>query len=495
MGLLFLSGCTKQDSDKSAAPSAPQTPDSGFLPGVKFVVVETSGQGYTREEGVEDALAMAVAQVNGRTFSDGKPGKIRGAVKDFTVLSERQVERKIPERKNVVDVRYRENSSGSHSTSGAAAGHVSGGRDGGSYSASGAYSAEGRVEQEASLSTTSSATGTERIWDVKIRANVIKYDGGAGSERPRIVVALPRTSVAGFELGDSRLPAAEIADRIRRSLVDQLSRSNRFLVIDRGFSAEIDAELQNITAPSANPADVVRLGQRLTADIVMVPVIEYFEYRRNVRTLKLSGRELVSYAGGFKGTVSVLNVASGRLITNDTFSVPFPKTEPRALGSGVDAQGIADSVVRDWTVQQVGTLIRKTFPVSVIKLNGNEVVLSQGGSLLRQGVAYELVQMGDELIDPQTRQSLGRTEEPIGTVTVTRVDPNLSYGRILLSKPLAAAKFRPGLLEVRGEISASEVGFRPGDSGRSGPALGNAVPEAERQQKQNKSDTDQFLDE
>jgi len=493
---LALGACGSKDKDGEAS-SAEDGSAAGTLslPGTKIVSVEISGQGYTREEAVDDALAMAVAQVNGKAFAGGNAGKVRGAIKDFKILSEEEVTRKIPDRKDVVDVQAKESSSGRYAAGGGAAGTASG-RDGGSFAVAGSYSEEGSSEHDSSLKVTRSASGSERVWQVKVSANVIQYDAGTGGNRPWIVVALPRTSVDAFEIGDSRHPADEIAERIRRGLVDQLGQSNRYLVIDRSFTAEIDAELQNVMSESANPADVVRFGQRLTADILVVPVVEYFEYRKNVRKLKLSGRELISYAGGFKGSVAVMNVATGQLITNETFSVPFPTTEPRAFGPGVDAQGVADRIVRDWTAQFVGSLIRKTFPVTILSLEGSDAVLSQGGSLLKQGATYELVLMGKEILDPQTKQSLGRTERPIGTVTISRVDPNLSYGQVTLKRPLAAGEFRQGAIELRGEVDSPATGGGAAGPAESQPAASaEPAPAPASQQKRKKNEFDEFLEE
>ena len=345
---------------------------------------------------------------------------------------------------------------------------------------------------------TTSSKGSERVWEVKVSASVMKYSGGADAGRPRIVIANPKTSSESYPIGDTRQPAGQVAERLRRSIADKITQSNRFLVIDRGFTDEVDQELRTVMDASANPNDIVKFGQKLTADILVVPVIEQFEYRKNVRTLRLSGRELISYAGGFKGSVAVLNVATGQLVFNETFAAEFPTTEPRAFGPGVDAQGITTKIVDGLTEKFVGTLIRRTFPVSVLSLEGTTAVLSQGGSMIKNGATYEIVRMGKELFDPQTKQSLGRTEQPYGSITITRVDATLSYGDVLLKAPITAAEFKQGLLEVRAEIPATTRQAETTAAASSGGAATAAATMAKRPAQNTKpvrDKTDDFLDE
>jgi hypothetical protein len=457
------------------------------LPGTKIVKVEVLGYGYTREEAVDDALAMAVAQVNGKAFSGGNASKVRGAVKDFKILSQKEVVRKIPDRKDELTVKASESSSASYAESGSGALAVAGARGSGAIASSGSYGASGSSSSDASLNVTTSSKGSERVWEVKVSANVLQYDGGADAGKPRIVIANPKTSLASYMIGDTAQSADEVSERIRRSIADKITQSNRFLVIDRSFTVEVDQELQNVMNASANSNDIVKFGQKLTADILVVPVIEYFEYKKTVRTLKLSGRELVSYAGGFKGSVAVLNVATGQLVFNETFAVDFAATEPLAFAPGVDAQGMATKIVDGLTEKFVGSLIRRTFPVSVLSMDGATVVLNQGGSTLKNGATYELVRMGKEFRDPQTKQSLGRTEQPVGTVTITRVDPSLSYGEVNLKAPIPAAEFKQGMLEVRGEIVSATA--------RAAASSGSGARQAVKPAKSEKDDFDDFLEE
>jgi hypothetical protein len=114
-------------------------------------------------------------------------------------------------------------------------------------------------------------------------------------------------------------------------------------------------------------------------------------------------------------------------------------------------QGATERALTDMTDQFVAKLLQKTFPVSVIALNGSDVVLSQGGAAVRAATVYRAVLLGEALKDPQTGQNLGRTEQSFGTVEVTRSEPNAAYG-LLRNAPSLPNGFRPGLIELREEV-------------------------------------------
>ncbi|MBM4232122.1 MAG: hypothetical protein FJ184_15585, partial [Gammaproteobacteria bacterium] len=155
--LALLVSCGGGADSKTEEEGVSGPPGASSLPGTKVVAVEVLGQGYTREEAVDDALAMAVAQVNGKAFSGGNASKVRGAVKDFKILSQKEVVRKIPDRKDELTVKASESSSASYAESGSGALAVAGAGGSAAIASSGSYGASGSSSSDASLNVTTSS--------------------------------------------------------------------------------------------------------------------------------------------------------------------------------------------------------------------------------------------------------------------------------------------------------------------------------------------------
>jgi hypothetical protein len=88
------------------------------------------------------------------------------------------------------------------------------------------------------------------------------------------------------------------------------------------------------------------------------------------------------------------------------------------------------------------------YPVAVLaKLGSGEFTLNQGGQTLQIGRVYRLVQLGLNLTDPYTRESLGPQESEIGRIEIVSVTDKTSAARLVAG--LAPARFQPGTLIIR----------------------------------------------
>lgn len=461
-----LAGCGKSDDTPKAAAAvaAPDKPfrDNPDFGGVKTVTVEAEGIGPTASVAALRALDQAIAQVNGRRVSSSNQAASGGAainvqglggvqvggdafleqvvsasdgvVKSFTVVSQEEVER--------VDAEYSFNGEAQ-----------SGGWFGDSIRVS---------ETEKHLS---------RYWKVKVKAEVAKFVGPKDDGRPKLVVAAPRTSGDRYAVGDNQVESSTVAAEIRARLSDALTQTERFQVLDREFSDELQSEVDFINSGNARSEEVARLGQRLATDLILVPTIERFAYPRSSRTLRLSGRELTSYSGGGRVSLRLINATTGEVVLSESFEHALPPTGPSTLPRAIDGVGMAGTMMDSLSDRMIRSVVNEIFPVSVIALTGNQVVLSQGGKSVSKGERYAAVLLGEELTDPQTGRSLGRNEMPCCTIRIDRVADQTSYGSIEGDPPAGLGAFKAGMIELRGLAEPVADAAAPGVA-----AAGTAAP-------------------
>lgn len=439
-----LVGCEDKGAEPASAAAAPaqdkpfrDNPDFG---GVKTVTVEAEGIGPTVSVAALRALDQAIAQVNGRrvtssinatsvgmsinveglgstqvsgdAFLELVVSGSDGAIKSFKVLSQEEVER--------VDAEY------------AFDGEA---RSGGWFGDSIRIS-----ETEKHLS---------RYWKVKVSADVAKFVGPKDDGRTKLVVAAPRTASSRYAVGDSQVDSSAVASEIRARLSDALTQTERFQVLDREFGSELQDEVDFINSGNARTEEVARLGQRLATDLILVPTIERFAYPKSGRTLRLSGRELTSYSGGGRVSLKLINATTGEVVLSESFDHALPKTGPSTLPRVVDGPGMAATMMDSLSDRMIRSVVNEIFPISVIALTGNQVVLSQGGKSVAKGERYDAVMLGEALTDPQTGRSLGRNEVPCCTVRIDRVADRTSYGTIEGDLPGGLSAFKPGMVELR----------------------------------------------
>lgn len=436
VGLLAIgvTGCDKVSSffKKEEAGFQKEMPDFG---GVKVVEVEAEGYGPTRNAAILDAINMALKQTNG------------SPVAGVTINSD------------------------------------------GSLSLPGQSGAFGLTNETVVSVTGGSIQGFEILdeseqrslgrWKVTLKVKVNKYEGSADTKRPKVAIAYPRTSQGTYVIGDEVLSADQAASAIRGVIGDSIRKSNRFFVINREFDAEINDEISQIGG-NTNPAELAKLGQRLTADILVIPEINYLAYRKSTRILRFSGRELNSYAGSVSVNFNVINVVTGQLILTERFSATFPSTPPSVYGSQRVGVASVNAYLANMSEQFTRKFILKNFPVSVVKMDGKTVVLSQGEGILKLGSEYKAIRLGEDIKDPQTGESLGRLEAPIGTIKVVKVTEKMAIG--ILNGSFDPATFKPGIIELRDEVGAAATSSSaPSTSGADQPGGSAASAPAARQ--------------
>ncbi|HNT96780.1 MAG TPA: CsgG/HfaB family protein [Elusimicrobiales bacterium] len=65
--------------------------------------------------------------------------------------------------------------------------------------------------------------------------------------------------------------------------------------------------------------------------------------------------------------------------------------------------------------------------VKIIKITGNQVYINSGAADgEKAGAVYDIYRTGEEMIDPDTGESLGSEEEKVGTAKVVKVNPKFS---------------------------------------------------------------------
>ncbi|MDR2216276.1 MAG: CsgG/HfaB family protein, partial [Nevskiaceae bacterium] len=269
------------------------------------------------------------------------------------------------------------------------------------------------------------------------------------SGRPRLVIAPPRTRQANYVVGDSRVRAAQVSQAIAARLSDILTQTRRFIVLDRQFGNELSNEFDLIASGAVRVQDGARLGEMLATDLILVPVVERFEYPRETRRLRMSDRELVSYSGGGRIALRLLNATTGEVVLSDSFDYTLPSTAASTLPRVIDGDGMSRTMMAALADRIGKAVVSEIFPVTVVAVNGDQVILSQGGEALQAGQRWQAITLGKELTDPQTGRSLGRSEAPCCTIRIDRVGPQTSYGTIEQGASAVDAAFRSGAIVLR----------------------------------------------
>lgn len=250
------------------------------------------------------------------------------------------------------------------------------------------------------------------LWEASLEVGVSKYTQSKQLKRLRM-------AISDFKIASEGNP--DNLNMFRRAFVRELenylTQTRKFAMLDRSFLAEQDKELGLLKSNDFRTDELARLGQRAGTDYLIVGEVVNANKSSTKRTMKTTGQSMT------------INKASG-LVDYRIIDVATTQTKFAASVKGVvNSLSIGDAARK--AAQQAGAkVLNAIFPIRVIDFQGNMLVLGQGGDTLRKGDKYKLVKLGKMIIDPYTKESLGRAESEIGIITIKEVQAKQSTASV-----------------------------------------------------------------
>ena len=296
---------------------------------------------------------------------------------------------------------------------------------------------------------------------VSIEAKVARFKAPEDN-KVKIIVPPLVSEKDYFNIAGQSIPASEVLNSIRQQMIDALTNTGRFTVLDRQFDAQREDEFFRISEGRSSKSDMVKLGQEMSADLVWLGRINDFSYDKGRKT------------GHWSVSQRVVSLATSGIVLSST-------VESRLPSNASDTYDVMAAMKQEFVKKTTDAIVLEMFPISIIKIEENRVVLSQGGNSVKENARYKIYLLGEELVDPQTGESLGRTEKYCCDVVITRVQPRFSEG-ILENVQIGLIGHKPGALQVREamSVSRSTVSDTPAD-GAAKPAATKPRPSKPRE--------------
>ncbi|MDI9408518.1 MAG: LPP20 family lipoprotein [Candidatus Pacebacteria bacterium] len=266
-----------------------------------------------------------------------------------------------------------------------------------------------------------SSTTNNGIVTIKIAATVqvAAKDGNSNNDTRR------KIAVAIFEVNDNNNDPMALS--LHKKLVASLTQSRRFVILDPLADAAIKKEMTRLDESEMDFKQKSMVGQALGAEYLITGSIQNYNSSYVDRTIKLTGEKLQRVEAGAEFNFSIFDIASRQVKWAGTISV-----KGKANGAQNQAtETAAGANLFDEASRQIADdLVQNIYPLRLLDAtNPQNLTIGQGGNTVIVGERYGVYQLGEEIKDPYTKESLGRQETEIGTLVITRVTAKLSYGQ------------------------------------------------------------------
>lgn len=258
--------------------------------------------------------------------------------------------------------------------------------------------------------------------------------------------AQPRVAVMYLENKTSyRGVTNDLEGGVADMLVTALSNTKKFRVIER---SELDKVLkeQNLGMTGAvNAQTAAKIGQILGVEYMVLGSVNQYgtassdvgafgvglkshtaEVGLDIRFIDTSSAEIVAAASGHgKKSAKAIKIENADIFPTDV-KVGSPKFNTSLIGKAT-----RDAV--DDAVSKTAKSLGGSWKGVIAKLNADGTVMINGGENagIKVNDVFKVIRKGEEILDPQTGESLGSEDKELGEIKVSKVEPKYSIARII----------------------------------------------------------------
>jgi hypothetical protein len=288
-----------------------------------------------------------------------------------------------------------------------------------------------------------------RRWQVIVKAKIAKYKRAANSNRKRLAVIPFRVSDQSFLINSQPVNKEQVNRILGQNMVSQLVQSRRFTVLDREYIQEVTGEKNIILSGNTPMEEMAKLGEELVADYIVVGTLENIGFSENEIHMSMTNRTIKTYQGNVELSYRIIDVPTKQIKFSDFARFTLTPDDFSKVDQGMNLEN-AESAICIIAADKISKkILNAIYPMLVVSVRGNSVTLNQGGEMLKNGDRYEVFQYGERMYDPYTKESIGREEQYIGEIEITRVNPKSSQARIINADIEFSQVFAPKKLVCR----------------------------------------------
>ena len=254
--------------------------------------------------------------------------------------------------------------------------------------------------------------------------------GTSSAWAARKVIAVSQVKIApsieiAAKANGTQLSLQRVAEAIDGQTIDSLNGTRKFEVVARSDS---DALLEEAGATGQN----FQLGE---ADYLIVPSIDDFQDFVETATFGGIGKVVQKRKIRLGMVARIYDVKNGnKLVESANFQLDNKDIE-QLMNQSVREGSFSDALLRK-IAEEMGSktanrVVDVIYPAKVIALTGSQATINRGdGTGIAKGQMWDVFALGEEMIDPDTGESLGGNEVKVGSLRIDRVTPKFSSGTL-----------------------------------------------------------------
>jgi len=367
------------------------------------IVRETKGQGATRDQAIRNALLEAVSQAKGVKVGSGEYSL---GYQSATV----DIEKKDSKKEVGFDAVSVQTEGTLHKTE-----------------------FEGLVK---SYDILDEKKVDDKTYEVRLKVYVFDYVAPGMTSRLRLAIMPLKTPSIYYVFGSLQMPSTEVSMKLSQNLSTSLTETNKFAVLDREYIVDFAHERGILLSDDTSLEEKAKLGKVLGADYMLVGTVSDARLQKKTLVSTAIGHELNEYEADFVFDYRVIVAPTREVKLADTVNIALETEEVKKLTKDwdpkdLDYKEMTDNLILKAANQVVENIINALYPIRIASVGKDgQIVINQGGKRIPEGLLLDVIAEGKEIIDTDTKESLGKTENCVATIKVTKVMPRIAYAEL-----------------------------------------------------------------
>lgn len=234
-----------------------------------------------------------------------------------------------------------------------------------------------------------------------------------------------------------RISLDRVLQSMNGQLIDRINATRKFQVVARSDLDDILKEQDFASSGNVDLNDKSAAQQFKIAGVkyLVVTTVDDFQDYNEVATFQGTGRSATKRVIRLSCVGKIYDSTTGKLLESTNFQISNKDVSENKTYSVRDSnlnEDLLVAIAREMSGKIANRVADVIFPPKVLSKRDKQITINRGdGTDIAVGQIWNVFALGEELIDPDTRESLGREEILTGKVKIIGVLPKTSTAEII----------------------------------------------------------------
>lgn len=229
------------------------------------------------------------------------------------------------------------------------------------------------------------------------------------------------------------LSLGRVAESFDSQLIAQVQATRKFEIVGRSDLKDVLKEQDLGQSGNVDAKTAAKAGKLAGAKYLLVATVDDFQDFVEKATFEGTGRSATKRVFRFSIVAKIYDSSTGKLMEsanfqtgNDAFKQILEERN-YTVKDGELSDEMMVAVSRTMAEKIANRVADVIFPAKVMAKRDTVVTINRGeGAGVAVGDVFNVFALGEEMIDPDTKESLGREEVKVGKVKISEVTPKFS---------------------------------------------------------------------